>query len=146
MSLEGGLEAASSQRDREQLTERVRQKMSRQLTGSHRDAARAHSAPVLDSSVEAMFGRSLSQIAAGTGAAVNPGTGEELDDELEAGVSRMQTIGLAPCLTTSPKRRRYIRASAERRCPQLGVLSVREMEPSVDIKPIESISLGAQSA
>ena len=78
--------------------------------------------------------------------AIAPRRAQELGDELEGGVSRMQTIGLAPCLITSPELRWDIRALAERCCPQLGVLSSREMKPSMGIKPIESISLGAQSA
>jgi flagellar biosynthesis protein FlhA len=58
----------------------------------------------------------------------------------------MQDLGLAPCLITSPELRRYIRAFAERRCPQLGVLSFREMDPNVSIKPIDSIAFGARAA
>jgi flagellar biosynthesis protein FlhA len=101
---------------------------------------------ILDPSVEAMFRRSLSEIAAGTGGALDPKKAQELGDRLEAGVARMQAMGLTPCLITSPELRRYIRAFAERRCPQLGVLSFREMEPSAGIKPIESIAFGAQAA
>jgi type III secretory pathway component EscV len=33
-----------------------------------------------------------------------------------------------------------VRAFAERRCPVLGVLSFREIEPTTTIRPIESIS------
>jgi len=144
--LEGLLEAAPNTRDPEQLTELVRQKMSRQLTAAYRGPDGTLATLILDPAVEAMFRRSLSEIAAGTGGALDPRKAQELGDKLEAGVSRMQTLGLAPCLITSPELRRYIRAFAERRCPQLGVLSFREMEPSVGIKPIESISFGAQPA
>jgi flagellar biosynthesis protein FlhA len=144
--LEALLEAAPTTRDPEQLTELVRQKMARQLTAAYRGPDGSLSTLILDPAVEAMFRRSLSEIAAGTGGALDPRKAQELGDKLEAGVSRMQTLGLAPCLITSPELRRYIRAFAERRCPQLGVLSFREMEPSVGIKPIESISFGAQAA
>jgi flagellar biosynthesis protein FlhA len=144
--LEALLEASPNTRDPEQLTELVRQKMSRQLTASYRGPDGTLSTLILDPAVEAMFRRSLSEIAAGTGGALDPRKAQELGDKLEGGVSRMQTMGLAPCLITSPELRRYIRAFAERRCPQLGVLSFREMEPSVGIKPIESISFGAQPA
>ncbi len=144
--LEALLEAAPSTRDPEQLTELVRQKMSRQLTAAYRAPDGTLSTLILDPAVEAMFRRSLSEIAAGTGGALDPRKAQELGDKLEGGVSRMQALGLAPCLITSPELRRYIRAFAERRCPQLGVLSFREMEPSVGIKPIESISFGAQAA
>jgi flagellar biosynthesis protein FlhA len=144
--LEALLEASPNTRDPEQLTELVRQKMSRQLTAAYRGPDGTLSTLILDPAVEAMFRRSLSEIAAGTGGALDPRKAQELGDKLEGGVSRMQTMGLAPCLITSPELRRYIRAFAERRCPQLGVLSFREMEPSVGIKPIESISFGALPA
>lgn len=144
--LEGLLEAAPSTKDPEQLTELVRQKMSRQLTAAHRGPDGSVSTLILDPEVEAMFRRSLSEIAAGTGGALDPQKAQQLGDKLEAGVGRMQEMGLAPCLITSPELRRYIRAFAERRCPQLGVLSFREMEPNVSIKPIDSIAFGAQAA
>ncbi|HVZ35759.1 MAG TPA: flagellar biosynthesis protein FlhA [Polyangiaceae bacterium] len=144
--LEALLEAAPTTRDPEQLTELVRQKLARQLTASYRGSDGMVCTLILDPSVEAMFRRSLSEIAAGTGGALDPKKAQELGDRLEAGVARMQAMGLTPCLITSPELRRYIRAFAERRCPQLGVLSFREMEPSAGIKPIESIAFGAQAA
>jgi flagellar biosynthesis protein FlhA len=144
--LEGLLESAPTTRDPEQLTELVRQKMSRQITASYKGPDGSLSTLILDPSVEAMFRRSLSEIAAGTGGALDPEKAKELGDKLEAAVSRMQSMGLMPCLITSPELRRYIRAFAERRCPQLGVLSFREMDPSVSIRPIESIAFGAKAA
>lgn len=144
--LEALLEAAPSTRDPEQLTELVRQKMARQLTSMFRGPDGMVATMILDPTVEAMFRRSLSEIAAGTGGALDPRKAQELGDKLEQGVARMQSQGLMPCLITSPELRRYIRAFAERRCPQLGVLSFREMEPSVGIRPVESISFGAQAA
>ena len=144
--LEALLEAAPSTRDPEQLTELVRQKLARQLTSAYRGPDGTVATLILDPTVEAMFRRSLSEIAAGTGGALDPRKAQELGDKLEAGVARMQSQGLMPCLITSPELRRYIRAFAERRCPQLGVLSFREMEASVGIRPVESISFGAQAA
>jgi flagellar biosynthesis protein FlhA len=58
----------------------------------------------------------------------------------------MQARGLPPCLVTSPDLRRYVRAFAERRCPSLGVLSFREIDPAVHIRPVEQISFGAAKA
>ncbi len=144
--LEALLEAAPSTRDPEQLTELVRQKLARQLTSMYRGPDGMVATMILDPTVEAMFRRSLSEIAAGTGGALDPRKAQELGDKLEQGVARMQAQGLMACLITSPELRRYIRAFAERRCPQLGVLSFREMEPSVGIRPVESISFGAQAA
>jgi flagellar biosynthesis protein FlhA len=144
--LEALLEAAPSTRDPEQLTELVRQKISRQLTSAYKGPDGTLATLILDPAVEAMFRRSLAEIAAGTGGALDPRKAQELGDKLEAAAQRMQNQGLSPCLITSPELRRYIRAFAERRCPHLGVLSFREMEPSVGIKPIESISFESRAA
>jgi flagellar biosynthesis protein FlhA len=144
--LEALLESVPATRDPEQLTELVRQKMSRQLTAAYLGPDGSLSTLILDPEVEAMFRRSLSEIAAGTGGALDPEKAQALGNKLEEGVTRMQNVGLSPCLITSPELRRYIRAFAERRCPQLGVLSFREMEPNVSIKPIESVSFGARAA
>jgi flagellar biosynthesis protein FlhA len=118
----------------------VRQKLARQLTAAYRGPDGNLSTLILDPEVESMFRRSLSEIAAGTGGALDPSKAQELGDKLEAAVGRMQSMGLSPCLITSPELRRYIRAFAERRCPSLGVLSFRELEASVGIRPIESIA------
>lgn len=143
--LEALLESSPSTKDPEQLTELVRQKIGRQLTSAYRGPDGGISTLILDPEVEAMFRRSLSEIAAGTGGALDPTKAQQLGDKLEAAVLRMQSVGLSPVLVTSPELRRYIRAFAERRCPNLGVLSFRELEPSVAIKPIDSIGFNASS-
>ena len=55
----------------------------------------------------------------------------------------MENTGRRPCVITSPDLRRYVRAFAERRCPQLSVLSFRELEPGAAIRPIETVSFNA---
>jgi type III secretory pathway component EscV len=42
---------------------------------------------------------------------------------------------------TSPDIRRYVRAFAERRSPRLAVLSFRELEPTVPVKPFRTVSI-----
>jgi len=54
--------------------------------------------------------------------------------------SRQTALGRTPVLVTSPDLRRYVRAFAERRCPALSVLSFREIEPSVTIRPVETVT------
>jgi flagellar biosynthesis protein FlhA len=145
--LEAMLETASTTKDTEQLTEITRQKLSRQLTAAYTGRDGSLKTMILDPQVEDMFRKSLREISTGTGGALDPARARELGDKLEAALSRMQSAGLVPCLITSPDLRRYVRAFAERRCPALGVLSFREIEPSVTIRPFESVSFaGAQAA
>ncbi|HEX3851914.1 MAG TPA: flagellar biosynthesis protein FlhA [Polyangiaceae bacterium] len=144
--LEALTELAPQTKDPEQLTELSRQRLSRQITASFIGSDGTLSALVLDAPVEDMFRRSLREIAAGTGGALDPEQARLLGVSLEACVKRMTLAGRPPCVVTSPDVRRYLRAFAERRCPSLAVLSFRELEPDVSIRPFETIALNKAAA
>jgi flagellar biosynthesis protein FlhA len=144
--LEGLLEIAGTTRDPEQLTELIRQRLSRQITAAFTGSDGTLSALVLDASVEEMFRRSLREIATGTGGALDPELAQKLGISLEAAAKRMMLAGRSPCAITSPDIRRYLRAFAERRCAELAVLSFRELEPEVSIKPFETVGFGKAAA
>jgi flagellar biosynthesis protein FlhA len=144
--LEGLMELAPTTRDTEQLTEMMRQRLSRQITSAFTGSDGTVAALVLDGPVEEMFRRSLREIAAGTGGALDPEQARVLGVSLEAAVKRMMQAGRAPCVVVSPDIRRYLRAFAERRCPELAVLSFRELEPEVSIRPFETIGFGKAAA
>lgn len=143
--LEGLSELAPSTKDTEQLTEALRQRLSRQLTSMYKGVDGHVSALVLDGPVEEMFRRSLRDIAAGTGGALDPEQTRQLGDELELAVQAMIEAGKAPCCVTSPDIRRYVRAFAERRSPRLAVLSFRELEPTVPVRPFRTVSIMPRS-
>jgi flagellar biosynthesis protein FlhA len=141
--IEALIELAPATRDPEQLTELMRQRLSRQLTAAFTDAEGVLSTLVLEQPVEELFRRSLREIAAGTGGALDPEQARRLGISLEAAVGRMMSSGRAPCVITSPDVRRYLRAFAERRCPNLAVLSFREIEADATIRPFASVSFAA---
>ena len=101
---------------------------------------------MLDAPVEEMFRRSLREIATGTGGALDPELARQLGIALEAAVKRMAQAGRPSCVVVAPDVRRYLRAFAERRCPSLAVLSFRELEPDVAIRPFETVGLGKAAA
>jgi flagellar biosynthesis protein FlhA len=144
--LEGLIELAPATRDTEQLTELARQRLSRQISAQYTGADDVLAGLVLDAPVEEMFRRSLREIASGTGGALNPEHARLLGLSLESAVARMVKAGRAPCVISSPDVRRYVRAFAERRCPQLAVISFREIEPDVTLKPFETITLTTSEA
>lgn len=137
--LEGFIELAVSTRDTEQLTEMTRQRLARQITAQFTGADGAISTLVLEPTVEDVFRRSLREIAQGTGGAIDPEFARSLGQLLDAASRRMMASGHSPCVVTSPDVRRYIRAFAERRCPNLSVISFRELEPSANIQPFETV-------
>jgi len=144
--LETLVELAPSSRDTEQLTEATRQRLSRQITSTYADSEGTLSPLVLDTPIEDMFRRSLREIAAGTGGALDPGVTRDLGNALELAVKNMERAGRRACLVTSPDLRRYVRAFAERRCPSLAVLSFREIEASSNIIPFEVVSATPRAA
>jgi flagellar biosynthesis protein FlhA len=144
--LEGLIELAPSTRDTEQLTELARQRLSRQISAQYTGSDDVLAGLVLDAPVEDMFRRSLREIASGTGGALNPEHARVLAAGLEAAVARMVKAGRPPCIIASPDVRRYVRAFAERRVPQLAVISFREIEPDVTLRPFETISFTTSEA
>jgi flagellar biosynthesis protein FlhA len=145
--LEGLMEMATSSRDTEQLTEMTRQRLSRQITSAFTGPDGTIATLVLEGPVEEIFRRSLREIAQGTGGAIDPEFARQFGGSLEAAMRRMMAAGLSPCVVTSPDVRRYVRAFAERRCPQLSVISFRELEASANIRPFETIgAMNAQAA
>lgn len=144
--LEGLIEMAPGTRDTEQLTEMLRQRLSRQITAAYTSSDGALHTLVLDVPIEEMFRRSLREITQGTGGALDPEQARQLGLALEAAVKRMIQARRSPCIVTSPDIRRYLRAFAERRCPELSVLSFRELEPDVAIRPFETVGLGRLAA
>jgi len=143
---EGLLEMAPATRDAEQLTEMTRQRLSRQITCAFRGNDGTVATLVLDPTVEDVFRRSLREISQGTGGALDPEFARDFGAALLDAVRRMSANGLAPCVITSPDIRRYVRAFAERRCPQLAVLSFRELEPNASIRPVETVGQFAAEA
>jgi flagellar biosynthesis protein FlhA len=144
--LEGLAEFAGATTDPEQLTELTRQRLSRQLTSTYKQPGGSLSALVLSAEVEEVFRASLRGIATGSGGALDPRQTQALGAELEGAVGRMQSAGLRPCAVVSPDVRRYLRAFAERRIPNLAVLSFRELEPNVNIQAFETVSIAGASA
>jgi flagellar biosynthesis protein FlhA len=144
--LEALTELAPNTRDPEQLTELTRQRLSRQITSQFTGPDGTLAALVLDAPVEEMFRRSLREIATGTGGALDPELARQLGLALEAAVKRMAQAGRPACVVVAPDVRRYLRAFAERRCPSLAVLSFRELEPDVSIRPFETVGLGRAAA
>ncbi|OQX69223.1 MAG: flagellar biosynthesis protein FlhA [Sorangiineae bacterium NIC37A_2] len=143
--LEGLCELGMNTKDPEQLTEALRQRLSRQLTAVFKGMDGQISALVLDGPVEEMFRRSLRDIASGVGGALDPEQTRQIGDELEQAVQAMIEAGKAPLCVTSPDIRRYVRAFAERRSPRLAVLSFRELEPQTPVRPFATISFAPRS-
>ena len=132
--------AGGGTKDPEQLTEVVRQRLARQLTAAHRGPDRVLAAMILDAETEDLLRRSLRDLAAGTGGALDPEDMRRLGLCIDAAAQRQRQAGRSPVIVTSPDLRRYVRAIVERRNANIAVLSFREVEASTTIRPVESVS------
>jgi len=139
--LESLLELAPATKDPEQLTEMTRQRLARQITAASLGPDNAVSAIVLDPSVEEMLIRTLRDIASGSGGALDPNQGRLLAQRLEKAAESERAQGRRPVLVTRADLRRFVRTFAEQRANPITVLSYREIDPSVPIRPVVTVSL-----
>ncbi len=133
-------------KDPEQLTEMVRERMAAHLTARVKGPDGSVAALTLDPRLEDILRRSLREIAAGTGGALDPDMLRGLAASAERAVTKFDALGAQPLVIAPPDLRRYVRAIFERKLPQLWVSSFREIEPSVALRVVESLGLPVSPA
>jgi flagellar biosynthesis protein FlhA len=138
--LEALAELSVQTKDPEQLTEMVRERLSLQITARFKGRDGTVSALTLDPRIEHMLRTSLSEIAAGTGGALDPDVLRALTARAEASLSAFGASAAVPLVVTAPDLRRYVRAIVERKVPQLSVASFREIDPTVPLRIVDRLS------
>ena len=132
-------ELAAHTKDPEQLTELVRERLAPQITARFR-ADGVVNALTLDGRLEQVLRQSLSEIAKGTGGALDPEMLRLLVAAAERAVAAFGAHGASPLVVTAPDLRRYVRAILERKLPQLPVVSFREIEPTAPLRVIDRLA------
>ncbi len=138
--LESLAELSTQSKDPEQLTELVRERLAPHITSRLRGPDGSVNALTLDPRLEEVLRRSLREIAAGTGGALDPELLRNLTASAERAVAKANVTGGA-CVVTPPDLRRYVRAIFERKLPNLTVTSFREVEPSAPLRIVERLSV-----
>jgi flagellar biosynthesis protein FlhA len=141
--LEALADVAGQTKDPEQLTELVRERMAAQITSRVKGTDGSVAALTLDPRLEDTLRRSLRDIAAGTGGALDPEMLRNLTAAADRALLKFNVLGVQPLLIAPPDLRRYVRAIFERKLPQLWVSSFREVEPSVPLRVVETLGLPA---
>ncbi len=144
--LEALADASAQTKDPEQLTELVRERLGAHITARLTGPDRSVAVLALDPRIEEVLRRSLREIAAGTGGAIDPELIRQLTTNAERALSKFAALGVSPALVTPPDLRRFVRAIFERKVPQLGIVSFREIDSSVPIRVIETLSMPATAA
>ena len=132
-------ELAAQTKDPEQLTELVRERLAPQITARFRTDGVVN-ALTLDGRLEQVLRQSLSEIAEGTGGALDPEMLRGLGAVAERALAAFGAHGASPLVVTAPDLRRYVRAILERKLPQLPVVSFREIESSAPLRVIDRLA------
>ena len=140
--LEGLAELITQTKDPEQLTELVRERLSAHITARVKGPDGSVAALTLDPRLEDMLRRSLREIAAGTGGALDPEVLRSVTSSAEKALAKFAALGASPAVITPPDLRRYARAIFERRLPSLAVFSFREIDPATPLRVVETLGLG----
>jgi len=139
--LEALADNAALTKDPDELTERVRQRLGRQITAQHIDALGRLHALVLSPGVEGLF-RRLQQPNAG--GILDPGAVQRLLEQFERGVQVGQAVSEMPVVISAADIRRSVATFVARHLPQISVLSFRELDADVALQTVGVI--GEQAA
>ena len=134
-------ELAVQTKDPEQLSELVRERLAAQITTRFRGPDGTVTAMTLDPRAEAILRGSLSEIAQGTGGALDPEMLRGFSRKVEEAMPAFAAHGAAPLVVTAPDLRRYVRAILERKLPHVAVTSFREIEPTAPLRIVERLTL-----
>ena len=137
--LESLAELTTQTKDSEQLTELLRERLAPHITSRFKAADGSVAAMTLDPRLEEVLRRSLREIAAGTGGALDPALLRSVIQSAERAMGAFHAQHATPLLVTPPDLRRYVRAIFEWKVPQLAVASFREIEPSATLRVIERL-------
>ncbi len=138
--LEALADLTGQTKDPEQLTELVRERLASHITSRVKGLDGSVAALSLDPRLEETLRRSLRDIAAGAGGALDPDLLRGLAVSAEAAMVKFNVLGAQPVLITPPDLRRYVRAIFERKLPQLWILSFRELEAGAPLRVLETLS------
>jgi flagellar biosynthesis protein FlhA len=139
--LEGLADVSVQTKDPEQLTELVRERLASHITSRVKGLDGGVAALTLDPRLEDLLRKSLREIAAGTGGAIDPETLRHLTLAAERALGKFSVLGAPPIVLAPPDLRRYVRAIFERKIPQINVVSFREIEPHVPLHVVEALGL-----
>ncbi|MFO0553049.1 MAG: flagellar biosynthesis protein FlhA [Polyangiaceae bacterium] len=139
--LEALADASQQTKDPEQLTEIVRERLAPHITAKLTGMDGAVAVIALDPRTEDILRRALRDIAAGSGAALDPDLLRHLTSGVEQALPKFNVVGSPPAVITPPDIRRFVRAIFERKLPQVGVVSFREIEPPRSVRILETLSM-----
>ncbi|MFI5303798.1 MAG: flagellar biosynthesis protein FlhA [Nitrospiria bacterium] len=130
---------APSQKDTEQLTEYVRQALSRTLTHQYQSPNRNLNVIGIDPKLDHKIASGIQQSNQGAFLTIDPVLVHQILAKIKQASDRMVTKNEQPVLLCSPATRPHIKKMIERAMPSIPVLSTGEVSPQVRIVAMENV-------
>jgi flagellar biosynthesis protein FlhA len=134
-------DAGRQNKDPEQLTELVRQRLGVVICQSLANRAGELYVLTLDPSVEHTLATSFRSIDEKATLVLEPRFAEQMLTRIAAQVEKMMKSNVLPVLLCAPELRRHLRRSTERVMPHLSIVSMAEVPSSVVLKAFGVVSL-----
>ncbi len=128
-------------KDPEQLTEYVRQSLTRTITQIYAGSDDSMAALTLDQEVETVVSESIQQVQQGSFLAIDPATAQTIIHNLSRELERVSELYEQPVLLCSAPIRAHVKKLIDRFLPVLPVLSYDEILNNINIQAIGTVSL-----
>ena len=139
--LEAMADWAPAVKQLDQLTEHVRQALSRSITKQYLDSEGQLIALSLGQSAEHRIAENIQHTDQGNYLAINPRTAQRLMQKIASQLDGFAPYGTQPLLLCSAQIRIHLKKMADRFIPNLVVLSYEEITPSITIQSIGVVEL-----
>jgi len=128
-------------KDPDQLTEHVRQALSRTLTKQYQSADRSLPAIFVDPHLDQQIAAAIQQTPHGSFLALDPILAQKLLTQIRQAIEKVSARGYIPVFLCSPMIRRHLRRLAERVLPSVVVLSSNEVASEVKLQLLETVKM-----
>lgn len=131
---------AQNTRDTDILTEYVRQSLKRAISGKYFMANETTSVVTLDPKLEQEMMNSIKQTENGSYIAMDPERVKNIMNNVETEIAKLEQVGKAPILLTSPIVRIYFKKLSEDYFADLIVISYNEIESNVELQSVGMVT------
>ena len=128
-------------KDTDILTEYARQALSRQITLQYSMGGGSMKVITVSPSLEKKIAEAVQQSEQGSYLAMDPVASQQICTKVSEQVSRQIQSGHQPVVLASPTIRMYLRQILERVMGDIPVLSYSELEPSIEVQSVGTVSL-----
>ena len=123
------------------LTEYVRQRLAGYITNKYVENGRQLNVVTLDNSVEETIMNSITKSETGSYLSLEPNTAQKILNNTLKAVRKLTNIGEQPIVLTAAIVRLYFKRLTEQLTRDLIVLAYNEIDPAVEVKTVEVVSM-----